>query len=271
MALASRSGGPEATLLALQICQAAEGAAPAGCAQGLLRRWAEQEPDNAAPWLLLAADAQGRGEAQVAEEARYRASQARRLDDHSQRLNSLLAAAEFGPEAAWAGAQLQSLWFAAKSGVDLAVPTTLRDICTPGALQDANRSQQCDALARLMVGDGRTLLMRLVGKRFGERLGWPAERLAQLDDQAAALQQMMNGALAPAPDPADAFSCAALKRRQVEGQAMAELGEVGFYEAQIRRQGLSPQELARVHRERAAQHAQAAQATASAASQSSAP
>jgi hypothetical protein len=237
---------PAAYALVQQLCEMSGPAPPAACGPALLQSWADQDADNALPWLLLAAQQRRLGDGQAADEAVYRASQARRWSEPGARLHGLLASPEFAADQGWAGLQLQLRWGVVMSGLDLTGAGLLREVCSEAALRDANRWQRCDALTRLMVEQGSSLMSRVIGRRHAERLGWPAQRLAALDEHALALQRMQMRLDTAEADP---FSCAALTRRQQRARAMASGGEVAWLDAQMRAQGLDRAQLALEYRD----------------------
>lgn len=185
--LARDSGSLPVLRLALGLCQQRRSC---GDAPGLLLQgWAQQEPDNASPWLLLAEQAQGRGDAQAADDAMYRASQATRMDSHVMSQLAVLAEPAFDVAAGAAGAQLQILWIGIVMAQPLTEPSVVQAYCQRKRLGDSNVAQRCDALARLLVEREGTLLGLMVGRGLGERLGWAADRLAAIDERRLAVQQ----------------------------------------------------------------------------------
>ena len=87
----------------------------------------------------------------------------------------------------------------------------------------------CEALARLWVSQGSSLLEFGLGKGLGRRLGWPTERSSQLDQE---LNAMMSLASENASDP---WSCQSVAsgNRMLEGRAQQ--GELNFLRGMLER------------------------------------
>jgi hypothetical protein len=220
--------------LALSVCHTQRGSA-ADCAGPLVQRWATREPDNAAPWLWVAERAAARGEAQAVEEAMYRASIAARLDSHWLAPLQVLAEPAFDAAQGAAAASLQMLWTGivmAQAGPEA---SRISRYCSAALVADANRAQRCDALARLLADTEGTLIGLVVGRAVGERLGWPAERLAVLDERRWAVQAR-TGERAAAADPLD---CRGQRDLRQDLMGMALHGEVGYHLGRMAASGQS--------------------------------
>ena len=98
--------------------------------------------------------------------------------------------------------------------------------CHPEVKADANRRQQCDAIARVMTGHGRDLLSMMLGRRMAERAGWPAPRLAQLNDDIRSLQMLASAE--SSFNPAQPYSCASVDSTQRWLRGVGALGEVAW-------------------------------------------
>jgi hypothetical protein len=224
------SAEPSVYRLALQACQQ-PGAGPrtASCEQLSAQRWAQLEPDNAVPWLLLGQEALSRGDRSGLEQALFQAALARRLIPAQGLLSTALAErlpADAEPLAR-GGLLLELMgreFAGALQGINL-VPL----VCTAQTLRDANRRQVCGGLARLLLGQGRSLMELGLGLAVAERLGLPESELpatrAQLE---AALRQQEQ--INP---PEELLSCQGLRRLE---DWVRELGRVGEWRALQARQ-----------------------------------
>lgn len=227
---ARHSGDAQVYRLALQACSApGAGARPPGCEQLGAQRWAQLEPDNAVPWLLLGQEAQARGDGSGLEQALFQAARARRLSP-AQGLLSTALVERLPPEAeplARGGLLLDLMgreFAGALQGISL-VPL----VCTTQTLRDSNRRQVCTALARLLLEQGRSLMELGLGLAVAERLGLPEAELpasrAQLE---AALRQQEQ--INP---PEELLSCRGLRRLE---SWVREVGREGEWRALMARQ-----------------------------------
>ena len=200
--------------------------------------WASLAPDQAAPWLSLAGD-EARPRRVDPAEAMYRASRATSIGTSAGALPALVLAAQppgAGPLDRYA--MLQGA-IAVADAIAARTPYPTRH-CGAALLADANRRQQCEALAQLFAQKAETTMDLVVAKSLGERLAWPAERVKAIGEEASALQWLANHR-GVGDQPA---SCAGIERLGTTVNDAARLGEVGAAREAVRRSGLSPQELA---------------------------
>lgn len=199
--------------------------------------WAALAPEQAVPWLYVASD-EARPRRLDPAEAMYRASRASKSGTSAGALPAVVLAAQpagAGPldrYAMLAGA------IAVRDAIAARTPYPTRH-CGAALLADANRRQQCEALGQLFAQTAETPMDLVVAKTLGERLGWPAERLKALGEEAAALHLLL-ATRAAGDQPA---SCAAIERTAVLVNDAARLGEVGAAREFVRRSGKSLPEL----------------------------
>jgi hypothetical protein len=217
--LAGASQDPVVYVIALEACRSY--AADEGNACRLLSRaeWARLDPDNALPWLELAAESPRDSEAEA--DAMNRAAQARRSDARAGLLPSLVERAlrpaapalprTLALSASWSA---QAAWAPPRSGQAYAY-------CTAEALEDANRRQTCEALAETLSTRSTVLGDLAVGISIGRNLGWPAERLRALQQENDVLSQAGRF-----PAIGLDLSCAGVERVQAWMRRLAESGEV---------------------------------------------
>jgi hypothetical protein len=220
---------------------------PGACPQLSIEQWTRADSDNAVPWLQLAAKAR-RENNRAAEAAEFaHAVQAHTYEGYNW---SLFA---FAQPAMPSDITAADRWYLAAQvvGVQAAMPVPYQQLlryCSRDAVNDANVRQQCSALAELMVTQATTLLSFSMGKSFGARVGWPAERIdnltQQLNASMQALAQMMPS------DPDQQWSCDSVARGNAYMAEWVQLGELGLARAAIERSGETVAELARKHNDR---------------------
>jgi hypothetical protein len=120
------------------------------------------------------------------------------------------------------------------------------------------------ALATLLVNQGRSLIDLSVGRRIGERVGWPPERnelmAAQLD---ASMTANLDAFLTA---PGGSQSCEALRRGERWWQSVAMLGERAALQALLAATPMTTEQMLEQYRRRQQRRAEATAATASGAS-----
>jgi len=186
--LAAGSADPVTYAIGLQACMDKSTTQAPACALLGRAQWARLDPDNAWPWLELAADARERGDAEGETRAMSRAAQASHLDEISGRLPGLIDKGmgelpglprTLVLQASW---QRQSVWHS------LAALQADR-YCSTGVLMQGGGRPQCDALARTLVTNSTRIEHLAAGAALGARLGWPAPRLEGLRQEADALAE----------------------------------------------------------------------------------
>jgi hypothetical protein len=220
---------------------------PGACTQLSLDEWTRADSDNAVPWLQLAAKARRENNSAAEAAAFAHAVQAHTYEGYNW---SLFA---FAQPAMPSDITAADRWYLAAQvvGVQAAMPVPYQQLlryCSRDAVNDANVRRQCNALAELMVTQATTLLSFSMGKSFGARVGWPAERVdnltQQLNASMQALAQMMPS------DPDQQWSCDTVARGNAYMSEWVQLGELGLARAAIERSGETVAELARKHNDR---------------------
>jgi len=246
--IASATSDPAVYALGIQVCQF-RGARRASCQMISAARWAQLDPDNAIVWLQVADDALARSDTAAFDDAMYRASKSSRSEigfgQTTQRAVDHLPP-DASPMAAWGVAAAVTGWEAAR-----AIPgyAHVSKYCADAALADPNRRQVCDDLAKVLVDRSDALLDRHIGTTLGRRLGWPAERLADLQeerDAIAALQTQTAQAAMPYGLPT---ACAVVQADLQRLREMARHGELGALRQQLARAGVDRATLAARHRQ----------------------
>lgn len=242
--IAVQGNDPGAYELALLACHFGNGTSTLGaCAQLSALQWAQLEPQNAQPWLMVAAEAARQSQDAPMAEALFRASQAPRNEAHWELFARLLEA----PALANAGADTRNeVAFTAMSltaGTQFAPFGPIFAYCPAAALEDPNRRQVCDDLARLLTERSDTLVSMAVGTALGARLGWAPARLQQQRDWRDAELQ-----LDTEPAGSDALLCASLERLRARFGEAVTLGEVNALRRRVAASGWSPAQLAQQRR-----------------------
>jgi hypothetical protein len=233
-------------------------ALPGACPQLSLDEWTRADPDNAVPWLRLAAKARTEGDGAAEAAAFARAAQAHRYESYNWSLFSFAQAAMPGDVTA------ADRWYLTTTviGVEAAMPMpylTQFQYCSRDAMADAAVRRQCNALAELMVNKATTLLEFGAGKSLGARAGWPADVVDRLTQQLQASMQAVNQ-VTPS-DPEQQWNCDSVARGNAYMSEWDQLGERGLAQQAIERSGETVAELAHKYTEQLAKWTREAQAS----------
>ena len=220
--LAAGADDPTVYGLAVGQCQKQllPGTGTGACGRISLSRWAQLDPDNAAPWLALAQAAHKAGNAQEEASAVAKAAQAQQISSPGQSLLSL-AQSEMPQDLTpleKAALSIEFIGIEAASVIPVYSETTR--YCSVDAIRQNETRAECDSLANLLVNRGDSLIDFSIGQRLGERLGWPSERLGELAQERTALFKLV-----PA-DQANFWSCASLARTNAFMEKRMKLGEL---------------------------------------------
>jgi hypothetical protein len=180
--LAIGSNDPSIYALALQQCGAWNWDMTAGPCQGLsLEHFAQIDPNNATPWLWIAARANRNGNYAQANDALSRAASASNFQSYLSVMSAVALdalPADFTPlEKATAGADLVSISLIGSS-------PGLVNLCSPEALQVPQRNDQCSNLANLLSTQGTTSIDVAMAAILAKRLGWPEDKRTALRNEA---------------------------------------------------------------------------------------
>ena len=206
--IAGQSNDPAAVALALNLCK--EQGTGLQCDERVsAARWASLEPDNAAAWMHVAAEARAHGDSQATAEAMARAAAASRFDDYGRTLLSPIDTSAVRSadtvERFQAQSDITAVWL---SWPDAAYGQMTRS-CLIDALDDRNRSA-CSTLAQLIADE--SMLGRTLSIAIGKRTGWPAERVQALRAEQVRFERALS---AEGPvDQADRLACSGLDSMQ---------------------------------------------------------
>jgi hypothetical protein len=225
---ASGSRDPEVYASALQTCPGAFGNAfgwnssPA-CSALSVAHWAELEPDNGVPWLLLAQKA---NDATERDQAVYHASTAKRFDAYFPNFVGLSQRPEIRAEAP------QTRWALADElfAIELVRPTLsytpFLQFCNYSAVADANRVSVCSNLAHLLLDQDPTLMGFGIAVRLAQSADWPRDQLAALRDEKDAVYKAAQGRAAQKPGKGSG-DCEDLARFEHWTADYAQFGQLG--------------------------------------------
>ena len=231
-------------------------ALPGACPQLSLDDWARADPDNAVPWLRLAAKARREGDGAAESAAVARAAQAHQYESYTWSLFSFAQASMPGDVTA------ADRWYLTTQviGVEAAMPMpylTLSHYCSRDALTDTTVHRQCNTLAELLVNKATTLSEFSMGKSLGARVGWSAEVVDHLTQQLQASMQAFNQ-MTPS-DPEQQWNCDSVARGNAYMSEWDQLGERGLAQQAIERSGETVAELSRKYTEQLAKWARDAE------------
>lgn len=232
--------------LAFNVCGGRERSAGA-CRMLSAEQWARLDPGNASPWWFILAAASERNDAAGRDEALHRIATAVHSNQSFYAIPALIANAappdETSKLAAWAmsieAVGAQSSW--SNPGY-----RHLKIACKGTALADANRRQNCGAIANLLVDHSDTLIERMLGTEIGRELGWPAQRIDQLRGEYSAhiASQVPTGATGRR------YDCPDIQRDLTLVQRHAITGEAGALRFWVARSRKTPAEFAQEERAR---------------------
>ena len=219
-ALAAHGSDPAVVALALSLCKGQT--ARSSCGEGVTgTRWATLEPDNAAAWLHVVAEATERSDPRVAAEALARAAASTRFDDYGRRLlapvDSLDVKSAPTIERYRAQTDIVSAWMTRPEPAY----EQLTKSCLLASLDDRARDA-CSNLAGLVADEsmiGRTLAIAI-----GKRAKWSEERLERL--QAEKVEFDRASASDGPSDEAARLTCAGMEAVQRSLTTLSRGGEL---------------------------------------------
>lgn len=231
--MAVRTTDPWVYQLAATRCQSSDFSSHVPACQMIsLRRWAQIDPDNAAPWLFMADEALRQKDAAALDEAIFRVAQARRSDLRFAKAVAVMQ--EQLPEGAspFIGFGMASALVGMDAAVGLPHYSVISQHCSVQAINDPSRREVCDAVTGLLIERSSTLLDLGVGISIAKRLGWPAARLAPheaLRDAVIAHQtEAMNGG-----SWTSSFGAQACRMLEAQNELLRDVGRHG--ELQVHR------------------------------------
>jgi hypothetical protein len=245
--LAVGSGDPAVYATAVSACDTYGDSAKGACEQISLKGWAQLDPDNAVPWLLLAGKARARKDAAAEADAFNHAAKAGKIDAYN---FSLLAYAE--PDLPKDVTPLERWWLSVETvGIEAAVGMYQYGIatkhCSAVAVQDSDVQRQCSDLAEVFVTKGTNLLDFIAGTNIGARTGWSKERVADLKQEGDALMQAQMQSVPTGVD--NQWTCSAVELGNAYVREAVQWGELRATYQALERSGETAADLAAKWRE----------------------
>jgi hypothetical protein len=206
--------------LALHQCLDEDYAMAAGPCEALSwEHWAAIAPDNAMPWLWIAARANRIADLQGVETALANASATAGIEEYGSALYVQAMAALPGDasplEKAAAGTEVNSVFMGG-------APLEIASLCSQTAIQTSLRKEQCSAITKDLAQQGSTMFDLVLASRLAVQLGFPEEVRTGLRMEAknamVALTSAPNPWTTTGPDPSSDlsgglwFRCGAVRR-----------------------------------------------------------
>jgi hypothetical protein len=249
--LAVGSGDPALYALANGKCSQLAADDGNACAAVNAAAWAKVDPDNAAPWLIMAAQARAIHDGPAEAAAITTAVRAHRVNAYA---FSLLPFAAASLPADLTPAQRYFLQ-TNLLGVAAALPNPGIGeggrYCREHAANTPAIRTQCAALAELFAGKGTTIFDLMQAATIGGNAGWSEQRVAGVRQQIAALEEAATQ-VAGGADAASAWSCDNMKLADAYLARVAAFGELDAMRDAIQRTGKTSAELARLNEARLA-------------------
>jgi hypothetical protein len=188
--LASSSNDPAVYAMAVSMCDTFQASGAGGvCEQLSLKRWAQLDPTNAVPWLLMASRARQQHDVTTEADAFAQASNSSTVNSY---IDSLYAFSEteLPPDIT----PFERAYLGDKTtGFEITTKKTeyylAANHCSLDALQDSSVLKECNSLAELMVSKGENADALHVARVIGARAGWPDWRLAEMDQESNAIEE----------------------------------------------------------------------------------
>jgi hypothetical protein len=255
--LAVASTSPEVYALALEACQALSPADAGSCALLGRAQWARLDPDNAHPWLELAAQARSQADPATEDDAMRHAAQASRIDTHAALLSNLVdQAVDPGAQSLRRTLMLEASW-SAQAAWNPSHRDQVEAYCGDDAIKEPDRRDTCEALAETLSRHGASLDDLRSTLVLGKALSWPASRLRAIEEEVDAISES-GGAVEAGAD----FSCEAIERVQAWMRKLGAQGELQALRDALARSGRSVAEWSANYRRDFAVAAAAADAAA---------
>lgn len=214
------------------------------CASIGYAQWAKIEPDNAAVWLLLAAEASSRKDAVAHAEAVQRLRMTKHYDPRIP---------AFAPVFESEAVKTQPLWVQSSVGISLlglqaatllAPNHAIGGYCLRAESMDDARRTTCDAIANKLLETDENMFDLMMATSIGKKIGWDAAKLQALGDRKAVAM----GLLGEMASDKDRFSCATLTRDVQLMRNSLSKGEMSIIRELIAKSGKTIPELAEKYR-----------------------
>ncbi len=241
--LATTTSDAEAYALAMYSCRPAIGQPSIGdCALLSSAQWARIEPDNAVPWLYLAAEAQQQHDPSGIEAVVHRASKSRYSDPHWDLISRFLASDTYKEQPPSIQPQLAVTLLGIQDAFSLPAFQVLTQYCRTATQADP-KFETCGNLAALLIEHSRTLIEAFVGGKIAEKIGWTDPRFSALRDEVDALRWQFSRA-SKSSEQHILLSCESLQRLRRDMGTRAEFGEAESLRRQLVESGVTTSQAA---------------------------
>jgi hypothetical protein len=160
-------------------------------------QWAEIEPDNALPWLLVASSAGN--DSVTRDQAIYRAANARRFEGHSPNFLAMLQWPDIRDQAPQTRSALADELQGMQTALPMPLYTPFIQFCRDSSVDDATRTNVCSNLSRVLLED-RTMLGFSTGVKLAELAGWPPDEVKALRQKKTEYQAALTAAVSKRTD-----------------------------------------------------------------------
>ena len=243
--LAVASQDPLVYAIALEGCNSWTGREAASCALLSASQLVRLDPEDAQPWLDLAAQAQAQHDPDAEFEAMRHAATARRSGSHQGFMASLVdralgarsrtAQRTFAASESW---RIQQSWSPSNT-------KQAQLFCAADKL-DLDRRDLCEAIAATLAYRGTSVSDLGIGLTIGRSLGWSTVQLEPLQQEYDALSEVVAAPLMGAD-----LSCLAIDRMQDWMRKVDARGERGAMREVLSRSGRSIEDWSDRHRKSA--------------------
>ena len=156
-----------------------------GCASISYAGWAKIEPDNAAVWLMLAAEASTRKDIAARDAALQHASNAKVFDARIPSLAAVFDGDAVKRQSPLGQVSIGMAMIALNAVTTITSSGALGTICLGREPLDETRKGICNSLAAKMLVTEESMAGRMIATGVGKKLGWDEARLQVLRDEYA--------------------------------------------------------------------------------------
>ncbi len=165
------------------------------CPNTNMRTWAELEPDNAVPWLILAVQAREKGDTVALNDAMKRAAQAKTFNKRLPKLTQILeteTVKTLPPMVQIGVGNFAAGHSAALSMLTMAIPLRY---CIVDKKIPAELRETCNRIAENFELNSDDSVGPIIAAKLGEALGWEVERVTALQDEYEVYPELLPGEL----------------------------------------------------------------------------
>jgi hypothetical protein len=239
--LARQSRDPAIYAAAVHACQKEE---TGGCNGISYAGWAQLEPENAAPWMILSEQAKAAGDANAGAKALRRIVIASRVDFRLPDMRPLINASALKEAVVPAQNELLGSMIGVAAATSIEHGMALGNICLRADIWNDERKALCDKLANMMVGSDRSMVGLRMATIVARKLDWTDERIQALQDES----DMIMGSWMAEANRGSGFGCEQMTRDVQRSKESLTIGERAVAREQVAKSGKTMQELAEDYR-----------------------